>query len=72
MFGAGPHLGDLHQINASFVIFVHCAVDDGGALFELDGSAEFTKKLDEADDVAKSLGEGDILALSGRKGDFCL
>ena len=72
MFGAGPHLGDLHQINAPFVIFVHCAVDDGGVLFELYGSAEFTKKLDKGDDVAKSLEEGNKRACSGREGDFCM
>ena len=72
MFGAGTHLGNLHQINASFIIFMHCVVDNGDDLFKLDRSTEFSQQLNEGDDVAKSLGECDVLALRYRQGDFYL
>ena len=36
MFRAGSHAGSIHEINAFFIIFVNCAVDNGVAWFSWD------------------------------------
>ena len=63
MFRVGSRSGSLHEIYASFVIIVHCAVDNGGVWFSWNRRAKLLEKFDQGDYVAEGLREGDVLAL---------